>query len=157
MSVIQRKRGRQTKAERIQTRRELEPYFEKKIPAYKVAELTGYDATTVDNHYDEFYDEISKCDAKDFVKRYGKARTRCSRHLDTLINKSYKMLEHVEAEILKLNDAGKPTPSHLLQSHSKIVQDISRLAEKEAALMMHPDPRDMIAEEMEKKVIDGDA
>lgn len=155
MSVIQHKKGHPTRAERIKIRKELEPYYEKNIPAYKAAEITGYDVKTVNKYYDQLSNEIYGYDAKHYVERYRKARTRCARHLDTQIRKSYENQERVESEMQKLTDVGETIPSHLFLIHSKITQDISRLVEKEAALMMSPDPRDMMEEAMKESKGDG--
>jgi hypothetical protein len=157
MSVIQHKKGRPTRAERILIRKDLEPYFEKDVPAYKTAEITGYDAKTVNKHYDQLSNEIYGYEAKNYVERYRKERTRCAKHFDTLTRKSYETLERVTTQMQKLNDAGEMVPSHLFQNHSRIIRDISHLVEKKASLMMFPDAGDMIAEEMEKKGVDRNA
>jgi len=150
MSEIQRKRGRQTKAEWILTRRELEPYFEKNVPAYQAAKLTKHAVSTVSNHYDQLYEELRGYDKKNFVERYRKARTRYARTLDTLIQKSYEKLEHVDADMQKSIDDGEKIPSDLFKNHSNIMRDIEYFAEKEAAAMMNPDPSDVIYEEIKK-------
>ncbi|MFI5416306.1 MAG: hypothetical protein ACHQXJ_03030 [Nitrososphaerales archaeon] len=152
MSVIQHKKGRPSRAERIQIRKDLEPYFERKVPAYKTAEITGYDTKTVNKYYEEFYMAIYGHETKNFVERFEKERIRYAILLDNLVHESYEMLEDVKASVRKLKDTGEMVPSYLIQSHSKIIQTISHLGEKKASLIMHPDAGDMVDEEMEKRI-----
>lgn len=151
MSAIQHKKGRPSRAQRIQIRKDLEPYFEKKIPAYKAAEITGYDTKTVNKYYDEFYRSIYGHETKNFVERFQKERIRYAIFLENLILESYEMLEYVKTSIRKLKNSGDVIPSHLIRDHSKIIQTLSDLGEKKASLIMHPDAGNMIDEEIEKK------
>jgi len=152
MSIIQHKKGRPSRAERIQIRKDLEPYYEQKVPAYKAAEITGYDTKTVNKYYEEFYREIYGHETKNFVERFEKERIRYAILLDNLIHESYEMLEDVKTSVQKLKDKGEIVPSYLIQNHSKIIQTISHLGEKRASLLMHPDAGDMADEEIEKRV-----
>jgi hypothetical protein len=152
MSTIQHKKGRPSRAERIQIRKDLEPYYEQKVPAYKAAELTGYDTKTVNKYYEEFYREIYGHETKNFVERFEKARMRYAISLDNLIYESYEMLEDVKSLIQKSKDTEKIVPSYLIQSHYKIIHTLSDLEEKKASLLMHPDAGDMVNAEIEKRV-----
>ncbi|MGI0007697.1 MAG: hypothetical protein ACREAR_06845 [Nitrosotalea sp.] len=152
MSTIQHKKGRPSRAERLQIRADLEPYFKKRTPAYKAAEITGYDTKTINRYFTQFYSEIYGHEAKNFVERYEKERMHYAILVDNLICESYEMLEDVKDSIQKSKDKGEMIPSHLIQSHSKIIQTISHLGEKKASLMMHPDAGDMVIAEIEKRV-----
>ncbi len=151
MSVIQHKRGRPSRAERIKIRKDIEPYFEQKVPAYKAAEITGYNTKTVNKHYEELYRSIYGRETKSLVERVEKERIRCAIVFDNLIYESYEMLDDVKASIRKLKNKGDMIPSYLIQSHSKIIQTISHLAIEKASMIMHPDAGDMIDEEIEKR------
>lgn len=152
MSAIQHKRGPQTRAERIETRKTLQPHFEQHVPAYKAAKITGYDVKTVNRHYDQLYREIHGYISKNFVKRYEKERMRTVISFDNLIYESYEMLEYVKNEILDFKNKRERIPHNLIQSHSKIIRDIEHLEEKKAYLLMLPDAGDMIDEEVKKRL-----
>lgn len=152
MSTIQHKKGRPSRAERIQIRKDLEPYYERKVPAYKAAKITGYDTKTVNKYYEEFYREIYGHETKNFVERFEKERIRYAISLDNLIYESYEMLEEIKSLIRKSKDKGDMIPSHLIQNHSGIIKEISHLAEKRASLLMHPDAGDMADAEIEKRI-----
>lgn len=151
MSVIQHKKGRPTRAERIQIRKEIEPFYEKNVPAYKAAEITGYDVKTVNKHYKDLYNAINGRYTKSLVERVKNARIQADMSFDNLICESYEMFYYVKDSIRKLKDTGEAIPQNLIQSHSKIIQTISHLVEKKASLMMLPDAGDMIDEEIKKR------
>lgn len=151
MSVIQHKKGAPSRAERIQIRKDLEPYFEQNIPAYKAAKITGYNVKTINKYYEQFWREIHGHVEKNFVQRYGKAMMHVAMTFENLIRRSYDVLEDVESEIKKSKDEGGEIPPHLIQNHSKIIRDIAHLAEKKASLMMLPDAGNMIDEEIKKR------
>ena len=152
MSIIQHKRGRPTRAERIQTRKDLLPYYEQNVPAYKAAQITGYDVKTVNKCYEEFHLAIHGYMVKGLVERSKKLRIHGTMLLDSLIRESSEMLEYVRDSARKLKDAGDIIPSHLIQSHSRIIRDIAHLTEKKAFLILLPDARDMIDEEIKKRI-----
>lgn len=122
------------------------------MPAYKVAQITGYDTKTVNKHYREFYMEIHGYETKNFVKRVENERINCILYFEKLIQESYEMLESVKNMVQKSTDKGEMIPSYLLQSHTKIIQTISHLVEKNSSLIMHPDAGDMVDEEVEKRI-----
>ncbi len=157
MSEIQHKNGRPTRAQRIQARRDIQPYFEKNVPAYKAAQITGYNVKTVNKHYKDLYNEIHGRETKSLVERVKNARIEGIINLDGLIRQSHEMLEDVNVSIQKLKDAGKVIPPNQVQSHSKIIQTISHLVEKKVSLMMLPDASDMINEEIKKRNCDRNA
>jgi len=152
MSIIQHKRGRQTRAERIQTRKNLQPHFEKRVPSYKAAQITGYNVKTVNKHYQELYMEIYGYETKNFVKRIENERINCILYFEKLIQESYDMLESIMNSIRQLQDRGEIIPLYLIQSHSKVIQNLSHLVEKKSSLIMHPDAGDMIDEEVAKRI-----
>lgn len=151
MSTIQRKKGRPSRAERIQIRQDLQPYYEKRMPAYKVAQITEHDAKTVNRYYDQFDAEIYGYEMKNFVKRYEKTKMRTARIFDGLIRKSQELLEDVDNEKQEFKNKKEPIPTHLIQNYSRIIRDIAYLEEKKASMLMSPNASDMIDEEIKKR------
>lgn len=152
MSIVHHKKGRPSRAERLQIRKDLEPYFERRIPAHKAAQMTAYNTKTVNNYYDQFYREIHGYETKNFVERYEKEKIRFAILLENLIYEEYDMLDEIKASMQKFKDNGDPISPHLINCHSKIIRTISQLGEKRASALMRPDAGDQVDIAIEEKV-----
>ena len=151
MNLIHKK-GRPSKAEQIQIKKVLQPFFERMTPAYKAAQITGYDTKTVNKYYDEFFDEISRFEAENLSERLERERKRFATLQDDLIYQEYEMLEIVRDKIRRIKNKDENRLHHLIDSHSKIIRNISYLGEKRVSALISPSMDSEIDKVIEKRM-----
>jgi hypothetical protein len=89
-------RGRPSKAEELEIKRTLQPYFAKSHSATFASQKTGYNIKTVTKYYSKFKQEILESETPDFIQRCMEEKEKTLYAYDTLIDSLYDDITDVE-------------------------------------------------------------
>lgn len=130
----------------------LRKHFERNLTASYTAGITGINIKTVCRYFDEWADQISEAEERDFLKREKKERVRIRLSFDSLIVEEYELLDEIKKEITKYRKENKPVPRYLIASQIEILRTISSLNEKKGYFSMQMPVDESLQKIIEEKI-----
>lgn len=150
--MSKRNNGRPTRSEQVQIQNVLRKHFERNLSASYTAGITGINIKTVCRYFDDWADQISEAEEKDFIKRERKERERIRLSFDGLIVEEYELLDEIKQEITKYRKQNKPVPRYLIASQIEILRTISGLNEKKGYFSMQMPVDESLQKIIEEKI-----